>query len=46
LPALLAELDSLERCTDDIVVPLAYTDELYALRSYIQLVRKKLLRTG
>lgn len=46
LPALLAELDSLERCTDDIVVPLAYTDELYALRSYIQMVRKKLLRAG
>ena len=46
LPALLAELDALERCTDDIVVPLAYTDELYALRSHIQLVRKKLMRTG
>lgn len=42
--ALLAELDNLERCTDDIVVPLAYTDQLYALRSHIQLVRKKLMR--
>ncbi len=46
LPALLTELDTLERCTDDIVVPLAYTDELYALRSHIQLVRKKLMRNG
>ncbi|MBY0465041.1 MAG: ABC transporter substrate-binding protein [Burkholderiales bacterium] len=46
VPTLLADLDALERCTDDIVVPLAYTDELYALRSHIQLVRKKLMRTG
>lgn len=45
-PALLAELDALERCTDDIVVPLAYTDQLYALRGHIQLVRKKLMRNG
>lgn len=44
LHILLAELDTLERCTDDIVVPLAYTDQLYALRSHIQLVRKKLMR--
>lgn len=46
IPGLLAELKVLERCTDDIVVPLAYTDELYALRSHIQLVRKKLMHTG
>ena len=43
LPALLAELDDLEVKAGHMVVPLAYTDELYALRSHIQLVRKKLM---
>ena len=43
--ALLQELNTLESNAEKITVPLSYTDELYALRSNIQLVRKKLLRT-
>ena len=42
--ALLQELNTLESNAERITVPLSYTDELYALRSNIQLVRKKLLR--
>ncbi|MDB5965191.1 MAG: C4-dicarboxylate transporter substrate-binding protein [Polaromonas sp.] len=42
---LLKELDLLESRAEKVSVPLSYTDELYALRSNIQLVRKKLLRT-
>jgi len=42
--ALLEELDDLERRAEKITVPLSYTDELYALRGNIHLVRKKLLR--
>jgi len=37
-----AELDSLEQRAEKIAAPLSYTSELYALRSNIQLVRKKL----
>jgi hypothetical protein len=40
--ALLRELNDLDAKTANVVVPLAYTDELYALRSYIQLVRDRL----
>jgi hypothetical protein len=43
--AVLEELDDLEARAEKISVPLSYTDELYALRSNIHLVRKKLLRT-
>ncbi len=43
--ALLKELNTLESKAETITVPLSYTDELYALRSNIHLVRKKLLRT-
>ncbi len=43
-PALLQELDSLEEKVGKIVVPLSYTDELYALRNHIHLVRKGLRR--
>ena len=43
--ALLAELNQLESRAEKITVPLSYTNELYALRSNIHLVRKKLLRT-
>ena len=39
---LLDQLDTMERKVEKVVVPLAYTDELYALRSNIHLVRKKL----
>jgi hypothetical protein len=42
--ALLEELDSLETRAEKISVPLSYTNELYALRSNIHLVRKKLQR--
>ena len=41
---LLQELSVLESNAEKVTVPLSYTDELYALRSNIQLVRKKLLR--
>ena len=42
--ALQDELDQLEGRAEKITVPLSYTDELYALRSNIQLVRRKLAR--
>jgi hypothetical protein len=42
--ALLKELDALDKRTEGIDVPLSYADELYALRSNIQLVRRKLNR--
>jgi len=42
--ALLEELNSLENRAEKISVPLSYTNELYALRSNIHLVRKKLQR--
>ena len=44
LDELLREVDALESKVEQVVVPLSYTDELYALRSNIHLVRKKLLR--
>ncbi|MHB1250196.1 MAG: TAXI family TRAP transporter solute-binding subunit [Polaromonas sp.] len=40
--ALLEELGNLESRAAKISVPLSYTDELYALRSHIQMVRQKL----
>ena len=42
--ALLTELNGLESRAEKVSVPLSYTNELYALRSNIHLVRKKLLR--
>ena len=39
---LLAGLDRLDARAERVVVPLAYTDELYRLRSHIQLVRERL----
>jgi len=44
--ALLEQLDDLEAKVEKIVVPLSHTDELYALRNHVHLVRKKLLRNG
>ena len=41
--ALVSELNALETRAEHISVPLSYTDELYALRSNISLVRAKLL---
>jgi hypothetical protein len=42
---LLEELNRLEARVEKISVPLSYTDELYALRNHIDLVRKKLARS-
>jgi len=42
---LLHELDALERRVERIKVPLSHADELYSLRSHIDLVRAR-LRTG
>ncbi len=42
-PALLTELDDLDRRVGAINVPLSYADELYALRNNIALVRHKLV---
>lgn len=39
---LLQELNKLDAQVANVVVPLAFTDELYALRSYIQQVRDRL----
>jgi len=39
---LLPRLDDLEHRVEKISVPLSYTEELYALRSHIDLVRKRL----
>jgi hypothetical protein len=44
--ALLDALNALDRHAEKISVPLSYTDELYALRSNIQLVRKRLQRSA
>jgi hypothetical protein len=40
--ALIDELNVLDASAQKIKVPLSYSDELYSLRSNIQLVRKKL----
>ncbi len=42
LPELMAELDGLEERAGRIHVPLSYADELYALRSNILMVRRRL----
>lgn len=39
---LLSDLDAIEKKVGNVTVPLAYADELYALRSHIQLVRRRL----
>ena len=39
---LLGELDEIEQKVERVNVPLSYADELYALRSHIQLVRRRL----
>jgi TRAP transporter TAXI family solute receptor len=44
--ALMDELNEMDRHAEKINVPLSYTDELYALRNNIQLVREKLRRSG
>ena len=36
------ELDDIEARVERITVPLSYADELYALRSHINLVRRRL----
>ncbi|WOB06825.1 TAXI family TRAP transporter solute-binding subunit [Piscinibacter gummiphilus] len=42
---LLKELDDIEHSVEHVSVPLSYADELYALRSHIQLVRGRLTVT-
>jgi TRAP-type uncharacterized transport system substrate-binding protein len=37
------ELDAIEARVESVTVPLSYADELYALRSHINLVRRRLL---
>ena len=39
---LLHRLDDIDRRVEHIAVPLSYADELYALRSHIQMVRRRL----
>lgn len=39
---LLKELNDIERSVEQVSVPLSYADELYALRSHIQMVRGRL----
>jgi hypothetical protein len=43
---LLEDLDRLEERAEKITVPLSYTDELYSLRSHINLVRRRLQGSG
>lgn len=40
-PELLAELDALEANVGRVTVPLSYADELYSLRSHIDMVRQR-----
>lgn len=42
--SLIAELNALEKRVEKVSVPLSYTDQLYALRNHIEMVRQKLLR--
>ena len=42
VPELLKELQAIEARVADVSVPLSYADELYALRSNIQMVRRRL----
>ncbi|GAA6143516.1 TAXI family TRAP transporter solute-binding subunit [Hydrogenophaga sp. 5NK40-0174] len=41
-PDLLDELDAIDQKVGKVVIPLAYADELYALRSNIQMIRQRL----
>ncbi|MDB6000775.1 MAG: C4-dicarboxylate transporter substrate-binding protein, partial [Rhizobacter sp.] len=43
---LLGKLDEIERKVEGIAVPLSYADELYSLRSHIEMVRSRLLEGG
>jgi TRAP-type uncharacterized transport system substrate-binding protein len=43
---LLGELDAIEQRVGRVNVPLSYADELYALRTHIQMVRKRLQGEG
>ena len=42
LAELLAELDQIDAHVGQVSVPLSYADELYALRSHIQLIRRRI----
>jgi TRAP-type uncharacterized transport system substrate-binding protein len=43
---LLAELDAIEAHVEEVTVPLSYADELYSLRSHIQMVSERLRATA
>jgi hypothetical protein len=43
---LLAELDAIEAHVEEVTVPLSYADELYSLRSHIQMVGDRLRATA
>jgi TRAP transporter TAXI family solute receptor len=45
-PELLGELEKLDERTARIAVPLSYADELYSLRTHIELVRARLLKSA
>ena len=40
---LVRDLDAIEQKVGNVTVPLSYADELYALRSHINLVRRRLM---
>jgi TRAP-type uncharacterized transport system substrate-binding protein len=44
--ALLPQLDAIEGKLNEVKLPLSYADELYTLRSHIQLVRRRLQARG
>jgi hypothetical protein len=43
LPSLRATLERIDSQTEQVKLPLSYTNELYDLRSHIQLVRKRII---
>jgi hypothetical protein len=43
---LLKDLDAIETKVGNVSVPLSYADELYALRSHINLVRRRVQNGG
>jgi hypothetical protein len=44
--ALLSNLQELERTAASIQVPLSYTEELYALRQHIDMVRERITKSA
>ena len=46
MPELLKELQDIDNRVEQVAVPLSYADELYSLRSHIQMVRRRLQVPG